>query len=193
MDNKIMLKGTTIQLLPFESKYWTNIAQWFYNEDYKGFFRQFTRMFTEADFQNYNNVIGGEVFMAHSLTDNSVIGLAQLVPCFKKNKACYIGIIIDKEQQNKRLTNEVMIILMDYIFNRQGYNKVIIEILESNESLKRCLEKTGFFREGKMLQECFMNGKFQNELRYSMSAYYYNKNKDKWTQEYKSWVDSLKV
>jgi len=190
MDNQIMLKGITIQLLPFESKHWTNIAQWFYNLDYKEFFRQFTGMLTEDNFKNYSKLISGEVFMVHSLVDNKVIGMAQLIPCYKKNKAAYIGILIDKESQGKHLTNEIMLILMDYIFNRQGYNKIIIEILESNNSLKRCLEKTSFFKEGKMLQECFLDGKYQNELRFSMSAYYFNKFKDKWTQEYKLWVDS---
>jgi len=101
MDNQIMLKGITIQLLPFESKHWTNIAQWFYNLDYKEFFRQFTGMLTEDNFKNYSKLISGEVFMVHSLVDNKVIGMAQLIPCYKKNKAAYIGILIDKRVPRK--------------------------------------------------------------------------------------------
>jgi len=192
MDNNTLLKGTSVQLLPFETKHWSDIARWFYDKDYKEFFRQFTKVLTEEDFQNYPKAVGGTIFMVHSLLDNNIIGLVQVIPCFKKNKGAYIGVIIDKASQKKHLPSEVMLILLDHLFNRDGYNKVVIEILESNEGLKRVLEKTGFYKEGKLLQECFMDGRFRNELRYSMSNYYFNKFKSKLEQEYKQWAHSLK-
>ena len=190
-DNKMMLRGQRVQLVPFCSKYWENIAKWFYDTDYKEFFRQFTRTLTEDDFKVYDKLIQAEVFIIHSLKDNNIMGFLQLVPCSKKNKAGYLGLLIDKSSQDIRISNEVTYLILDYLFNRQGYNKVIIEILESNEGLRKTLEKTGFYKEGKLLQECFMDGKFCNELRYSMSAYYFNKNKDNFLKGYNLWVESL--
>lgn len=183
-----MLRGQTTQLCPFSSKYWESLAKWYYNIDYNNMFRQYTRMFTEDDFKAYDKVVGGEVFMIHSLADSLVIGMIQIIPCYKKNKGGYLGLIIDKAHQNKHIPHEVTFLLLDYLFNRQGYNKVIVEILESDEGLKKTLEKTGWYKEGKLLQECFIDGKFQNELRYSISSYYFNKIRDKTLQEYKNFI-----
>ena len=184
------LKGLRVQLLPFSSKYWETIAKWAYNNDYKDFFRQFPRALTEEDLMNYDKVVGGEVFIVHSLKDNSAVGMVQVIPCYKKNKGGFIGIIVDNSAQKSKIQAEINYLIMDHLFNTQGYNKIIIKILESRSDLKKHLDQTGFYREGKLLQECFLDGKFQNELRYSMSAYYFNKNKDKWLKEFKLWVDS---
>lgn len=191
-ENKMLFRGLTIQLLPYSSKYWETLAKWYYNNDYSDMFRQFNRVLTEDDFKIYNTIIQGEVFMIHSLEDNSIIGMIQSIPCFKKNKASFIGLVIDTSARGKHISNEAMYIFLDYLFNKHGLNKVIVEILESNSSLKSVLDKTGWYREGKLLQECFIDGKYQNELRYSMSAYYFNKNKDKYLKEYTLWVHSLK-
>ena len=189
-DNKILFRGITIQLVPYSTKYWESVALWYFNSDYSDMFRQYNRVFTEDDFKIYDKLIQGEVFIIHSLKDNQVLGMIQVIPCPKKNKAGYIGLVINKEVQGKHISNEATFLLLDYLFNKQGYNKVIVEILESNEGLRKTLEKTGWYKEGKLLQECFLNGKFQNELRYSMSAYYFNKIKDKILKEYNLWVDS---
>ncbi len=188
-----MFKGHTIQLLPFNSKYWECVARWFYQDEYKGFFRQFTKMLNEEDFKQYPRVVMGEVFIIHSLTTEVPIGMIQCIPDCKKNKAGHLGLLVDCEAQGKHIPTEAMILTMDYLFNRQGYNKVVLEILESNESLKNTLDKSGWYREGKLLQECFIDGRFQNELRYCMTAKYFNKNKDQAMKEYIQWADSLKV
>ncbi len=174
METKTMLQGENIQLLPFSSKYWSNVAAWFYDKEYSEMYRQSTRMLSEEDFKQYSRVMGGEVFMIHLLDSEKPIGMVQVIPSDKKNKAGYIGLIIDKEHQSKRLPTEVFLIFFDYLFNRQGYNKIIIEILENNTSLKNSIAANGFYREGKLIQECFIEGRYVNELRYSMTAYYFN-------------------
>ena len=190
MDNQTILRGDTVQLLPFNCKYWEIIAHWFFSIDYRNMFRQFTRILSEEDFKQYDRVISGEVFIIHSLKDERILGMVQAVPGCKKNKACYLGMVIDVDCRGKHIPHESTMLILEHLFNRQGYNKVIVEILESEEGLKKALEKTGWYKEGKMLQECFMGGKYLNELRYSMSAYYYNKNKAKSLQEYRSWAVS---
>jgi len=188
-----VLRGIRIQLVPFSVKHWKDVASFMYNDTYKDFFRQYPRVFNEEELQNYPRMVGGDVFMAYSIESNKLVGMAQVVPSDKNNKGCFLGAIVCKEEQKNRVGQEINYVLMEYLFNKQGYNKVIVEILESATHLKRGFESSGWYKEGKLLQECFIDGKYQNELRFSMSSYYFNKNIGKFKREHKSWVDSSKT
>ena len=186
--NQTLFKGPTIQLLPYSSKYWECVAQWFYNKDYEEFFRGYHKALNEEEFKHLPELIRGEVFIAHSLVDNSIVGMIHVIPSGKSNRACYLGLLVDTTSRKKRIPSEMLILVMEYLFNKQGYNKVILEILESNDSLRRSVESAGFYREGKLLQDCFFNGRYQNELRYSMTARHFNKIKDKSIQDYTDFI-----
>jgi RimJ/RimL family protein N-acetyltransferase len=102
------------------------------------------------------------------------VGLIQISPDCKTNRAFYIGLLIDEKYQKNRYPLEAFISIFDYCFNRLGYRKAIVEIVESHEGLKRIITENGFTYEGRLTQECFMNGAFVDELRYSMFDIEYN-------------------
>lgn len=192
MSNQI-LKGNRVQLLPYDGKYWESVAKWFYDVDYKPFFRHFSKVFNEEELKAFDRVLGSEVFLIHTSDSSVPVGLISITSSIKKNKSCLMGTIIDKSIQKEGIAAEATCLILDYLFNWQGYNKVVVEILESASDIRKTLEKSGWYKEGKLLQECYMDGKFLNELRYSMSSFYYNKNKTRFLKEFQSWVDSSKT
>lgn len=178
MSNQI-LKGKRVQLLPYDGKYWESVAKWFYDVEYKPFFRHFSKVFNEEELKAFDRMVGAEVFLIHVPDNPSPVGLIEVFPSNKKNKACFLGTLVDKEFQRKGIAEESVILLLDYLFNWCGYNKAVIEVLESAAHIRKTVERLGCYKEGKLLQECYMDGKYQNEIRYSMSAFYFNKNKSK--------------
>ncbi len=171
----MFLRGKNIQLIPFTEANWGNLACWYYDEQYKGLFRQYSRAFSETDMRNYPKVVGGEVFMIHLVSTGEVIGMCQFTPDWKKNRAAYTGCLIDVKFQGNRYQNEVYALFYNYLFNTLGFKKIIVEVLESNASLKKAAIACGFLFEGTLYRECFMDGQFHNELRYSMSDEFFNR------------------
>ncbi len=171
----MLLETKNLQLLPFDTTDWQDIARWFYDLDYSGFFRHQPKILKPADFQNYPQITRSDVFIAREKSTNKTVGMVQLIADGKSNRAFYVGVIVDKEFQGHKYPAEMLFLMGDYCFNRMGYRKAIMEILESNTSLKRTIVENGWLFEGKLIGECFRDGQFVNELRYCMMESYFNK------------------
>ena len=171
----MLLETPNLQIIPFETGDWEHIARWFYDPEYWGFFRHQPRAYKIHEFQTYPQIVKAEIFMVRLKATAEVIGMVQLMPDGKANRGFHIGLIVDKKYQKQRFPLEIFLSVFDYCFNRMGYRKAMIEILESNEGLKRTLVESGFLFEGKFIGECFMDGQWVNELRYCMFDSFFNK------------------
>ena len=68
-----------------------------------------------------------------------------------------------------------MLLILDYAFLKLGYDKAIVEVLESNERLNNMILKGGFEFEAKLEREAKINGEFQDVIRYKMFKDKYRK------------------
>lgn len=172
----MILSGKRIRLLPFESSNWNIIAQWYYSGKYKNFFRHFPNILKQEHFEKYPALIGAEsLFVLNKDKPEQVLGIINIIKDVKPNRAVYLGLLIDEQFQDKSLATEIFIVALDYIYNQLGYEKAIIEFLEKDVKLKGIVDSHKFLYEGKFHKECYMNGKFENELRYCMFKDFYNK------------------
>lgn len=179
----MILSGPRLQLMPYEAKNWASLAKWAYNEQYAGLFRFRPRVLQKAEIENYPQFIGGEVFMIYPHESETPIGLIQIVPDSKTNQGFFCGLLLEDEYQKQGHSAEALAILFNYAFNRLGYRKAILEILETNTKLKEIITKAGFLKEAHYYGEVFFNGEFRDELRYCMMSSFFNK-------KYKGMVDS---
>ncbi len=187
----MLLSGSHLQLVPYTEKDWEFLAKWFYDEQYRSFFRHIPKALSQQELGQYAKVIGGDVFLISLPKENQVVGLIQLIPDTKTNRAFYVGLLVDEQHQNQRYPTEAITILFDYAFNRLGYRKAIIEVLESDIRLNKTLTATGFLKEGSLVGEAFVDGKFVNEIRYCMLQSYFNKHKDEELRKKELWAQSL--
>lgn len=171
----MLLKGKNLRLVPYTPADWEYLARWFYDADYAFMWRHQQKMLTPAEFQNYPSMVGGEVFLIQEINTNQTVGLAQAIPDCKNNRGFYAGLLIDKKFQNNRYPLETYMVLFDYMFNRQNYRKALVEVLSQHKSLLQIINQNGFLHEGTLRGDCFWNGEFVDEERYSMTATYYNK------------------
>jgi RimJ/RimL family protein N-acetyltransferase len=173
----MILSSKNIRLVPFESCDSAGVCKlvkWYYDEKYGYFFRHQPRVWLYEELAQYPKTVGAMCFFIQSVITGETVGFIQICPESKTNKAFHIGIIIDEAFQKQHLPEEAFILAFDYCFNRLGFRKAIIEIMESHASLKRTIESTGFLFEGKLIGDCFYNGQFVNELRYCMFDKYFN-------------------
>lgn len=171
----MLLKGPKVQLIPHDRQHWQYLARWFYESAYRDMWRHLPRALTQQDFENYPQLINGQVFFVMRHGGTEPIGFTQIIPDCKTNRAFFAGLLIDKQFQKKLYPAEVFSILFDYAFNRWGYQKAIVEVCETNESLNKLLRKMNFTQEGVLHKEAFLNGEFINEVRYCMMAADFNR------------------
>lgn len=171
----MLLKGPNIQLVPYVSAYWASLAQWFYDSNYKNMWRHHARAWGQKEFENYPQIIGGEVFLIIKEGIANPIGFVQMIPDTKTNRGFFVGILLDKSFRELHLTHEAFVILFNYAFNRLGYRKAIIEIVNSATGFKKGLQIAGFMHEGTLFGDAFIDGEFIDEARYSMTSHYFNK------------------
>lgn len=171
----MILRGKNLRLVPYTPADWELLARWVYDVDYGFMWRHHPKPLTPAEIQNYNALIGGEAFLILNIETGEPVGLAQAIPDEKNNRGFYGGLLIDKKFQKRNYPLEAYTILFDYMFNRQNYRKAIVEVLSQHKSLLQIVNQNGFLHEGTLRGDCFWDGEYVDEERYSMTATFYNK------------------
>lgn len=173
----MLLETPNLIITPFESvddAGVSSLIRWYYDKKYTNFFRHQPRPWRIDEFRNYPKMVNSEIFFIKDKKTANHIGIIQISGDCKTNRAFYIGLLIDEEHQKNRYPLEAFISIFDYCFNRLGYRKAIIEIVEGHTSLQRIISENGFVFEGTLQDECFLDGKFVNESRYCMFDIDYN-------------------
>lgn len=171
----MLLGAENLQLLPYSQEHWEHLAKWVYADEYQDLFRHLPKALSENELRNFPIIAGGEVFLIVHKKDNIPVGICYLIPDAKKNRGVSASIMLTKEYQKQGLSIESFWVLFNYAFNKQGFRKVIVEVLESNESLIKLIVSKGFIYEGRLHGEAFIEGKFVNELRFCMFETYFNR------------------
>ena len=111
-----------------------------------------------------------DIRLAVCLKENDLyIGNVYLTDIDMINRKAVSHVLIgNKDYWGKGYASEALKLLLDYAFNERGLNRIVADILESNEQSIRMHEKTGYKKEGLMRESVFKNGKFQNQIRMSL-------------------------
>ena len=103
--------------------------------------------------------------------DDRMIGLVSLTDIDIINRSAQFHIMIGEERDRGngagRFALEAM---LHHAFLNLNLNRVELLVLENNETARRLYESAGFVREGSRRQVVFKNGRYINELMYSMLA-----------------------
>lgn len=170
----MLFETTQIQLIPFTSSDWTYLANWYYDGRYNDIFRHAPKVLTQQDFENYPQRISGDVYFVLDKTTKEYVGFVQASSDWKVNRGFYFGIMLTVEAQKQGHAPHCLGITLDYYFNRLGYNKAILEILASRHDIVKWLTGAGFTEEARYRDEVFIDGKYQDELRYAILASEFN-------------------
>lgn len=77
------------------------------------------------------------------------------------NRIGTMGIVIPKpENQNRKIGQKAIHLLLKYAFNRANLNKIELDVHSNNLRAINCYKKCGFIEEGRIREKIFRNGKF---------------------------------
>ena len=61
--------------------------------------------------------------------------------------------------------SEACQLLLEFAFGQLNLNKLYLYVLESNAPARKCFARAGFLEEGRLAQEYFIDGRYQDALR----------------------------
>jgi RimJ/RimL family protein N-acetyltransferase len=154
-----------ISIRPFEVSDMPTLKQWFYSGDYPEFFRDMLAL-TEEQLKIYAYMKDGQGFI---IWDNvEPVGFVILYEMRVVPSNIKLAILVDKYYQEKGICLSAMIEMCKYVFHKLRMEKLIVEVLESNDRIKELAEKGGLEYECTLKNEANVNGKMCNVIRYCL-------------------------
>ncbi|MBI2339954.1 MAG: GNAT family N-acetyltransferase [Deltaproteobacteria bacterium] len=164
-------EGHVVRLERFRPEHGKIVFRWFYDPAYRLFFRDFEDPLSLEQCKKFDKVMAGSgvgIFMIIEKSSDKPIGMVTHCCLKKKSGVNRIGIMLDKDFQHKTYAIEALIILLDYLYNRLGFKKIIVEYLASDHHIQRISEKGGWIREAVLKREAVVDGEYVDEVRYYM-------------------------
>lgn len=164
-------EGFVVKLVPFAPEHAEKVFEWYYDVAYKLFFREFDAPLSLEQCRQFNLIMaksGVTIFMIIEKETNLAIGMMTHCPLKRKSGVTRFGILLDKNFQHKTYAIEALIILGDFVYNRLGFRKLVIEYLASDTHIRRISEKGGWIFETILKEEALIDGEYVDEVRYHM-------------------------
>lgn len=101
--------------------------------------------------------------------DDSYIGNVYLTDLNLTSRSAVSHVFIgNKDQWGKGLATEAYQLLLEYAFQERGLHSIRAFILEDNVASCRLHEKCGYSRDGILRESVFKNGRWQNQVIYTI-------------------------
>lgn len=108
------------------------------------------------------------IMMLDAEVDGKVytIGMVSAYHCNYRNMTAKVGILIDKEIRNQKVSSKCIEEWLTYLFERSNFRKLSAEVVE--ERLAAAMVLRGAEKEGCYKNEVNVDGHYVNELRYGL-------------------------
>lgn len=170
--------GRFVQLVPFEKSHGAAVFSWFYDYQYRFFFREFDQQLSLEQCSHFDQIMQSSGVQLWTLMDVAnpaePIGLVTTMWLKKRAGVSRVGILLDTKSQHRSWCIETFIIVCDFLFNHSNCRKVVVECLASDQHIRRISEKGGFVFEATLQQEAFVDGVYQDEVRYFLTPEIYD-------------------
>ncbi|MBQ3078937.1 MAG: GNAT family N-acetyltransferase [Clostridia bacterium] len=111
-----------------------------------------------------NGDAGGEGFVIADRETMKYIGQCDLMMIDPIARKAEIAIVIAPGHRGKGFGLEAVKLLVSYAFNDMNLNRVWLKCASENTSAVKCYESAGFTVEGRLRNDLFIGGKYQDAL-----------------------------
>lgn len=110
------------------------------------------------------------VFAMRRLTDNQFIGEISLYNLNPKNRSAGVGYFTGIDYRRQGYTKEGLYLLINYLFNTIGLNKIMADTGAFNQASIALLKSLGFQQDGCLRQHQWLDGVLHDQLLFSVLA-----------------------
>ena len=154
-----------VKLAPFRADDSAQLFDWLQVRDYRldsGGFQHVSLVQHEKWFHEVQ-CPGDSVALSVRLnSDDSLVGLVQLVAINRTCRHAELRIRLDPEQLGRGYGSEATRLLCHHAFRDLNLNRVYLYVRAANVRAIRCYEKVGFQVEGRLRQHCFVDGAYDD-------------------------------
>ena len=162
-----MLKKTATTFLRlYEAKDADFAKECYYDHENATFFYDFGPVMRHEDFVSLANLGNAHMFVVYDDNSQVEVGLAMVYNIKWKARVASIGVMIKPEFRKMKHAMSATAIIIDFVINSLGIEKVICETLVVNDRVETELSKNGFVLEGTLFNEALFEGKRVNILRF---------------------------
>lgn len=162
--------GRECFLTRFRPEHAEAVSNWYYNFEYRYFFRDYGKFSDPEIFKTIDQVLARAGFVLLTILDNQTgdpIGLMTFAVEKKSASVYKFGIMLDSSCQRKTTAIEAIIIMGDYLFNKCSVRKLVVEFSDNDAQIHRICQIGRFTQEALLKEECFMDDRYWDEARYS--------------------------
>ncbi|MCK4343556.1 MAG: GNAT family N-acetyltransferase [Phycisphaerae bacterium] len=170
----VFLSGERVYLRPFESEDVASSQRWLNDPAVRvplGAFLPITEK-AEREFIESAVVKDENIHLAIVLREgNRLLGSLGVKNIRWKDRAATFGIFIGPaECRGRGYGTEATRLFLDYAFQTLNLNRVELEVFSTNEAGLRAYEKAGFVREGVQREQRFIDGRYVDQVLFSILA-----------------------
>jgi RimJ/RimL family protein N-acetyltransferase len=165
-----MIQGEKIRLIAYEQDHWVYLNKWMSDPYYKYYFRNIPEIMTAQQMMNAPQLLGLNVLMvvAQVEGEDHIIGMCTWDNVRILARSCCVGFLQDKDYKGMGFMKEAFIEFIYYLTHRLGIHKVIAKVAECEAETASKAGYGGFTDKNLIRDEYFMDGKWQNEVWFSM-------------------------
>lgn len=97
-------------------------------------------------------------------TDGELIGQCGLYRIDHFNRRCELGIALGRASWGKGFGQDAVRTLVDYAITHLNMNRVSLQVLADDTRAMGAYRKVGFVEEGRLRQQAWVHGRFEDEL-----------------------------
>jgi len=97
-------------------------------------------------------------------TDGELLGQGGLYGIDHFNRRCELGIALGQAFWGKGFGQDAVRALVDYAFTHLNMNRVALQVLADDARAVGAYRKVGFVEEGRLRQQAWVRGRFEDEL-----------------------------
>ena len=163
--------GNVVELVHFSEKYAEAVADWYYDMDYRFFFREFDEAMEIEEIKTLGQdmaTAGNFLLVILNKETQEPIGLMTYTLEKRSARIYKFGIMLDNNVQNKSWAIDAINVLGDLCFRVKKCHKLVVEFRDCDKHIHRITAQGGFKHEATLPEEIQLDDKYYDEVRYSI-------------------------
>lgn len=166
-----MIHGKKIRLRAIEREDLPRFVEWFNDEEVRQGLNFFLPMSLAEEERWFERILNGDAAerpLAIDIREGDQwvhVGSCGLFSINSRDRKAELGIMIgDKRYWNKGYGSDTMWTLLGHAFETLNLNRVSLQVFESNQRAIKVYERVGFKLEGRLREDRFSQGRFEDTL-----------------------------
>lgn len=148
----------------------SQIYRMYAKNEYPLFFRHYPEDLSEDDFWKVAALLGG----ISKAVGEDYEGFMTM-PFYLKPKQVYISVLLPEEIQKNGYAAEIVKYAATHAFKNLEANRIVCLTVKEDSRTNELLEKAGFTKEGEMIESCYYDGHYRDEIRWGIGREEYDK------------------